>query len=252
MRMRMGMASKISGTFVCMAMFAAAMTGGSAGASAADLFVPPPAEEAVVPAPPMDAPYDWSGVYLGGHAGWGWMDAKVRNETVGTHKLDADSVVGGVLGGVSFQSGNVVYGLEGDVTWGSLSSPDKIVCETPCTPALEESFRVGPIGTIRGRVGYAADRTLFFVTAGLGIADARATLRRDPDSTRDSRVHYGFVVGAGIEYAVTDTVLLRGEYLYGNYGKKTYRWPNAANRRIDFETNTVRAAVSFKLDPFLF
>lgn len=222
-----------------------AAPGGGHDAHAADLYVPAP--EPVIEAPARTLVYDWSGLYAGGHGGWSWMDSRHRDAFLDdTHDLDGDTFVGGVLGGVNIQSGSVVYGLEADFTFGNLRNRT-----APVAPGVEASFDLSPVGTIRARLGYAIDRTLLYITAGLGIANPDLTIKGGANGGNDARRHLGIVGGAGIEYAVTDAILLRTEYLYGNYGKKTYHL-GADDVTTDFETSTVRAGVSFKLDPALF
>lgn len=219
--------------------------GGGRDARAADLYVPAP--EPVIEAPERTLVYDWSGLYAGGHGGWSWMDSGHRDAFLDdTHDLDGNALVGGALGGVNIQSGSVVYGLEADITFGNLRNPTGAIAQ-----GVRASFDVEPVGTIRARLGYAIDRTLLYITAGLGIADADLTVKDGANGGNDTRRHLGIVGGAGIEYAVTDAILLRTEYLYGNYGDKTYDL-GADEMTTDFETSTVRAGVSFKLDPALF
>ena len=62
----------------------------------------------------------------------------------------------------------------------------------------------------------------------------------------DSQTHVGFTIGGGIEYALTDNVLLRAEYLYDNYGEANYEDEEGNEYDVDLTAQTVRAAVSFK------
>lgn len=119
----------------------------------------------------------------------------------------------GTLGGYNFQSGdNWVFGIESDSTFTNLK--DEFVA-----PATIASFRVKMEGSLRARVGFAHDRFLPFITAGIGIANGKTS---DNISGSDKNIHLGFVAGAGLEYALTDHFRIRGEYLYKNFGKETY------------------------------
>lgn len=89
------------------------------------------------------------------------------------------------------------------------------------------------LSTIKGRVGFTADRTLFFATGGVAIAgisqETSGTLRISTDSTDTYTWHgskeetrVGFVVGAGIEQAIDDHWVLSGEAEYFNLGTVEY------------------------------
>jgi outer membrane immunogenic protein len=114
----------------------------------------------------------WQGLYGGVHAGS--ADAG----------RDDDGLAAGVLLGKNWQSGKIVYGIEGDI---SLSDADSIDW----------------LGTIRGRVGYLLSPSiLLYGTAGLGIVDFD-----------DSGTESDFVYGLGVEGKLTEATTLRLEYL---------------------------------------
>jgi outer membrane immunogenic protein len=124
---------------------------------------------------PMPVAYNWTGPYLGINAGGGWL----RDEW-GHHN---GGLIGGTLG-YNFQPGGPwVWGLEGDL--GYLSHSDQKY-----------------LGTARGRIGYANDRFLPYVTGGLAVM------------SDDGKAHAGWTVGAGIEYAIAQNISVKGEYLY--------------------------------------
>ena len=71
---------------------------------------PPPA--------PAPLPYNWGGLYLGGHFGYLWGRTRVEEEGVVTEPNAAtNGVIGGVLAGYNWQAGPWVFGLEGDFGW---------------------------------------------------------------------------------------------------------------------------------------
>ena len=79
-------------------------------ADAADLKVKAP----VLKAPPPIALYDWTGFYIGGHAGWAWTGKRWRDVLSGVEvaSYTADNFIGGVQGGYSWQTGTWVVGIE--------------------------------------------------------------------------------------------------------------------------------------------
>ena len=54
-------------------------------------------------------------------------------------------------------------------------------------------------------------------------------------------------LGAGAEYALTHTVILRGEYIYDNYGRQSVDVGSGwQNRKINAQNQTVRTGISYK------
>ena len=112
-----------------------------------------------------DPVYNWTGFYLGINGGGGWG----RSQWDGVDKFD---VSGGLIGGTigyNWQFGQSVVGLEGDIDWSGISGshhgPVSAGCET----------RNHWLATVRGRVGYAFDRFLPYLTGGLAVGDINAT-----------------------------------------------------------------------------
>jgi outer membrane immunogenic protein len=65
-----------------------------------------------------DPAYNWSGFYLGVHAGYIWGRSRVFDNGVLTESgAPTDGFVGGLLAGYNRQLGPVVLGLEGDFGW---------------------------------------------------------------------------------------------------------------------------------------
>ena len=73
---------------------------------------------------------------------------------------------GGVQGGYNWQAANWVFGVEADIQ-GSTMRDDK-ACIFNCNAVTFAQFdqRLPWLGTLRGRIGYAAGSNLFYATAG--------------------------------------------------------------------------------------
>src|SRR5512142_2640175 len=81
-------------------------------ASAADMPVKAPVPKVV------NAPYDWTGLYLGGHVGYLWGRTRVEEDGIVTEpNASTNGAIGGVMAGYNWQSGPIVFGLEGDFGW---------------------------------------------------------------------------------------------------------------------------------------
>src|SRR5260370_40765320 len=87
------------------------------------------------------------------------------------------------------------------------------------------------LAATRAKLGLAWDRALFYVAGGLetGEFDVTSTyvtrgIGGSPalGFTDANKLHFGFNVGAGIDYAITNNVFLGIEYRYLDLGKETY------------------------------
>src|SRR5262249_20402438 len=139
-----------------------ALTGLVGTANAADL-----PRQVYTKAPPMMAPYyNWTGFYVGINGGGGWGTANWNS----TGDFD---VSGGVVGGTvgyNWQFGTGVVGPEGDIAWADISGTTATGCVGGGC-----STKNTWLGTARGRVGYAFDRIMPYVTGGAAFGDVEAT-----------------------------------------------------------------------------
>jgi outer membrane immunogenic protein len=180
-----------------------ALSAGMGAAQAADLnrrYAPPPMAPVYAPG------YNWTGFYVGINGGGGWGRSKW--DTVDTFDLS-----GGLIGatiGYNWQfAGQVVVGVEGDIDWSGIKGSTTTLCPFGC------ETRNSWLGTVRGRLGYAFDRFLPFVTAGLAVGDIKAST---PFLPGGSTTTAGWTVGGGLEFAVVSNVTLKAEYLYVDLG----------------------------------
>jgi outer membrane immunogenic protein len=186
-------------------------------ASAADL-APPVQVAPAIPAPIISPAFDWTGFYVGGNAGYGWGTA----ETVGTD-IDVDGAFVGAQIGANYQMNNFVLGAEADIQYSWLGGDEGA-----------DGFDLDYFGTVRARVGYAFDRVLPYVTGGLAYGGG------DPVGADDG-THVGWTVGGGLEYAFTDAVSVRGEYLYTDLGEESYDGDD-----ISLDFHTIRVGVNYR------
>ena len=192
-------------------------------ASAADLYTPPPP---TVEAPPPPA-FTWSGCYIGGHGGGSWFSASASG---GFSIDDGEGFHGGPLGGCNFQSGNFVFGIEGDVAFGEIDGD----LDFGGVGVGDADLDLEPLGNVRGRIGWALDRVLIYGAGGLAIADA--------DMRGSSETLLGFTGGGGIEFALNDNWSLRGEYLYTTFEEGTF---GGIDAQVD-DMHTIRGAVIWR------
>ncbi len=206
-------------------------------ANAADL---PRRQAAPAKAPTYyEAPYNWSGFYVGINGGGGWGKSSWSNSS-GTADADlSGGLVGGTLG-YNYQMGQAVFGLEGDLDWSDIrgSSNTGICAGTSC------ETRNSWLATARGRIGYAFDRVMPFVTGGAAFGDIKATPAGFGATTTTKT---GWTVGGGAEFGIAGPWTAKVEYLYVDLGKGSCGAAICGSPTdVGFTTNLVRAGVNFR------
>jgi outer membrane immunogenic protein len=122
------------------------------------------------------------------------------------------------------------------------------------------------LGTTRGRLGFVAtpdNRLMIYATGGVayGGGNSQFTLRDNTTgsfwSGNPSSTRVGWVIGGGVEYAVTNNITVKGEYLYADLGSSKFNslgnaasaiaFPNVAvSGKIDYNASIFRAGVNYK------
>jgi outer membrane immunogenic protein len=220
-------------------------------ASAADMPVkaPPPPTVAKLP-------YDWSGLYIGGHLGYLWGRTRVEEDGVVTDpNASTNGTIGGVMVGYNWQRGPIVFGLEGDFGWTNAHGTGNVIPPPPPPPTVvtteqPNTYDVKWTTHVRGRAGYAIDNWLFYVAGGLAVADFN--FREGGTSTTTAVIvgakYTGWSIGGGIAVAVTRNIIASIEYLYDDFGHKDYIGVTGDPYRVDFRGQTLRGAVAWKFD----
>jgi outer membrane immunogenic protein len=210
------------------------------GAVAADLKRP----EYVKAPPPMA--FSWAGFYVGGNLGgkWGYPSTSftvapatafgAALPTGGALSLGSatgNSFMGGGQVGYNWQSGPVVFGIEGDVDlhhWTTTQVLTGFAVGTVFVPGDFFTTDSHWQASLRGRLSYAWDRYLIYVTGG--VAWTRVTVGANfvpfagaPGTFgSDSAVLTGGTVGGGLEYALWSNVSLGIEGRYTWYGSHDF------------------------------
>jgi outer membrane immunogenic protein len=219
----------------CAGLLAAAV---ASPASAADLSRPS------YKAPVYVAPaFSWTGFYVGLNGGYGWGNSTWSN--AGSDEFGVKGWVGGGTVGYNMQTGVWVWGIEGDLDYSTIKGSDAGPFGGVCGNVgggCETRNRW--LATGRGRIGYAWDRWLPYLTGGVAFGDVRMT----PDGgATESKTKIGWTAGAGIEYAFLGAWSAKLEYLYADLGSSTC---SAATCGVDtdvsFKTNLVRVGVNYR------
>jgi len=203
---------------------ALAVAGTTSLAQAADAIIYEPAVQPVQDYAPQA--FDWSGGYIGLQGGYAW--APLANPFGSDQDLDGGTL--GAYGGFNIQSGSLVYGVEGDVNynWNEKTS-------------LPWASKAGVDwdGAVRGRLGYAFDRTLVYGTAGLALARGYV----ETAGVEHTETLVGWTIGAGVEHAFTDNVVARADYRYADYEGKDF---GLGAGKLNLDQHTVRVGLSYK------
>lgn len=178
-------------------------------AEAADL---PSRKAPIAPPPP---PFSWRGFYIGGYAGALLGDGSFAyfEET----PLRGSAFIGGGAIGYNWEwTPTIVIGLEADFGYRGQIQAERV---SRVYPSPTDS---GVFGTARARLGYAfTPRWLAYGTAGFAYGtdftptgfDASIPLTFGRQST-GTTVRAGWTAGGGVEYAWTDQISVKAEYLY--------------------------------------
>jgi outer membrane immunogenic protein len=193
-------------------------------ASAADLSRPAPY---VTKAPPYAAPYyNWTGFYIGVNGGGAF----------GTDNFNTSGgLVGGQLG-YNWQFGQFVYGLEGDADWSNIRGNVNGVGCGVVGCSINNDF----LSTVRGRLGYAVDRVMPYVTGGLAIGNIRTS---GPALIGNDQTNAGWTVGGGLEFALPSNWTAKVEYLYVDLGNNCGVGCGLSG---DYTTNVVRGGFNYR------
>ncbi|MGP0061260.1 MAG: outer membrane protein [Beijerinckiaceae bacterium] len=207
----------------------------ASGALGADL--PSRSSAAYYPAPPI---FTWTGLYLGANGGYG-----IGRGTYGGGADFGDQAGGifGVTAGYNYQSGSLVAGIEADLDFAGIAGTSIPKAST------FTSGDTTSVGTLRGRFGYAVDRALFYFTGGYTGANMRGSLADNSTNPNlffnQSNYLNGYVLGLGLEYALTNNVSVKAEYLYSYYGKANYFGGTVDSINAGTNFSTLKAGVNY-------
>ena len=214
--------------------------------------------------------YDWTGVYVGGFVG-GATGANVTNKATNSPKLFGEIPVGSTSTSVnSSTSGTFMGGGTVGYNWQIPKTPYLIGLEGEYgylgSSGNSQSQSVGPLGLVQlntqnkttigsdfgyglvgGRIGYALDRSLFYVKSGAVFTQVKSTNSTNtgiPDaqfntagSSKSGGTTTGFAIGGGVEYAPSwysnKNFTVKVEYLYFGIPTTSNSSQNSSSQLID-------------------
>ncbi len=214
-------------------LLAALLAGVASSAMAADL---PSKKHAPAVAPVYVAPvFTWTGFYGGLNAGYGWG---------GNPGGVFQGPVGGMFGGTAgynYQLGQFVIGAEGDFDWAGMRNDNTF-------GRASSRMSVDSMLTARARAGVALDRALIYLTGGYAGAEVTGSVFDVGNGVFQSSSGWrnGGVIGAGLEYAFTNNISAKAEYLYAPLSSASYfgGTADASGSRLDI--STIRTGLNYK------
>lgn len=238
-------------------LLSSALTLAAAGAAfAADL---PSTKGEPVYAPPPPPVFSWDGIYVGVNGGYGGNNNKYNftdfEGPEGTEKITSSGfVAGGTLGAnYQFPTSNFVIGFEGDFDWANIRGEISEGDGDGFTFA--EGSVLQWLATARGRIGYAVTtpfgNLLPYVTGGVAFGHVKDyEYATDEFGVSTSHTWTGWTAGLGLEYAITQNLSFKAEYLYVDLGNHALISEGDGSIYEHQTDNIVRVGINYRFDLF--
>jgi outer membrane immunogenic protein len=218
-------------------------------------------------APVNASAWSWSGGYIGINGGYGTasdpLDQVVTfagTPSASTYASARVAPAGGLFGGqagFNWQTGAMVLGIEGDAEWADQRGAS---CGLSCSATLNPVIyitadqRLDWLASVRGRVGWANEGYLFYVTGGGAFGGVKETdsFPAIPATASFSQNRSGWTAGGGVEAHLWGNWTGKLEYLHFDLGNMTNSFafaagPTVLNTTSSVRDDVVRAGLNYKL-----
>lgn len=215
----------------------------AAPAAAADLKLP-------MKAPNPQQAFDWNGFYIGGHTGYshGSSSAVLWDPAATAVSGKFGGTIGGLQAGYNWLTpSGLLFGVEADLTFPNYlhSNSQMSLVSTPRTDFIEDWDYVG---SVRGRIGYAASHWLLYATGGLAYMGERFTVMPAGFEAKQLGLRLGWAAGAGVEYAFAPHWTVRLEYLYNRFERANVAFPSGERYTSTADLHMLRLGLNRKID----
>lgn len=208
---------------------------------------------------------DWSGFYLGVHAGGAWGRDDWSSPTgfladaskYGSFPGGANpmGLLGGGQMGFNLQSGPWVVGIEASASAADIDAYAK--CDAGNSKALDDPTgrtchdSVAALGSIAGRVGQSWGDLLVYGKAGGAFVNSSGDVFDMERLARyaQSGTRWGWMLGSGVEYAISQNISAFMEYDYYDFGTQslTYSgWGKSAGASFRQRLDAVRMGLNYR------
>lgn len=191
--------------------------------------------------------YNWTGFYAGLNAGYAWVDGSgtiTMGGASGPVSGSGSGFFGGAQIGYNHQIRSIVLGVEADI---QASAQKGSFNGSAGANTFTSDATVPWFTTFRGRVGYAFDRIMPYLTAGgvYGNSKIEGTSSvTGPFS--ESRSFFTYTFGGGVEAAIVGRWTAKAEYLYVGTPNHIPVPPGTTNVDGTITTHLVRAGLNYR------
>lgn len=199
----------VSGAWIMLAAGAASAADLNRGYYKGPAYAPPP-------------PYSWVGPYIGANLGFQWGE-------ITNNPTEPAGIAGGLQAGYNWQMGQFVFGGEADI---QASAADDTFAPW--------QFSNPWFGTLRARGGLAFNNVLLYVTGGFAYGKVEGEFA----GLSESRMLYGYTLGAGMEVGFTPNWSARVEYLWLDYADRNFATVTGTENGL--ETSLLRFGVNYR------
>jgi outer membrane immunogenic protein len=189
----------------------------------------------------------WSGFYLGAYGGGARssdsIGVSIEDQAIGAiDDIAGSGATFGGLAGYNHQMGRVVVGVEAEAGMINVGGDAMgAIMQAPVAASLDYMWTA----SVRGRARVlATDTLLVYGTAGVAGDYLDGGIEGPFGELSEAKARWGWVAGMGVEWAATDHVRLRLEYLRADLGESDYSIDEATTTMRSV-TETVRAAVIY-------
>ncbi|WP_019223727.1 outer membrane protein [Bartonella rattaustraliani] len=115
-------------------------------------------------------------------------------------------------------------------------------------------------GATRVRVGFSFDRFMPYVAGGIAYTQLRNILEKGKETSiarkaseeavdfsdwlhDEKKTMVGYTFGGGVDFAMSDNIILRAEYRYSDFGKKKFLYDKV---EMNYKTNEFQVGVAYK------
>ena len=204
----------------------------------------------------------WSGVYFGGHAGYGWGETDVTaygffaDGSVDRDSFDMEGWLAGAHLGGMVQRGNIVFGTELSLSAARIDGSKEVNCGGEF-PGVQLSCKKDDEWLLlaMSRIGYAPSNWMVYATYGLAIVGSQTdTTVRAPQAqifgapfASGVNTDAGFAIGGGAEVKLGSGIIAGVEYIHADFddarngsGETVFEWEQ--------DIDIVRARLSLMLN----
>lgn len=120
--------------------------------------------------------------------------------------------------------------------------------------AIHHTLKQKWSGATRVKIGFAFERVMPYVSGGIAytqiqnifatVSDSKSRAIDPSDFQHDEKkTMIGYTLGGGVDFAMTDNVLVRAEYRYSDFGKKKFLQDKL---EMGYKANDFRVGVAYK------